>query len=230
MPCGTVVNPAEARDGIFEEKFPFVGAAASVDFDDAAAEAAIFGGERIGEDAHGFDGGGGKTQGGLTGDRIGDAGIVDEGAGLIGLATLDVDEAVGSANNAGEKREGVLEIGVEADDGFEDVGGERGAGGGAGGGIDTVGLSGNGDGFGTFFGSELEIELIGLIGIESDSFGERFETGESDGDFDNRREGRRRMNIGRDRWRWWRVLRWWKILQGNFGVGPDGLRLDRSQW
>lgn len=110
MRCGTfdavnlVIDPAEPGDGIFEKPFPFVGAAAGIDFDDPAAKAPIFGGERIGEDAHGFHGSGGKFERGLSGDRIGNAGIVDECADLIGLSTFDVDEAVGAANDAREKR------------------------------------------------------------------------------------------------------------------------------
>src|SRR4029077_14762405 len=47
-----VVNPAQARDGILEEKFPSVAPAAGVALDAAAAKAAIFRGEGIGEDAH----------------------------------------------------------------------------------------------------------------------------------------------------------------------------------
>jgi hypothetical protein len=45
----------------------------------------------------------------LPGDGIGDAGIVDESTGLVGLAALDVDKAVGPANDTGEEGESILE-------------------------------------------------------------------------------------------------------------------------
>jgi hypothetical protein len=88
-----VVDPSESGDGIFEKKFPFVGTSAGADFNDTAAEAAVFGGKGIGEDAHRFHCGSGEFERGLSRDGIGDAGIVDECTGLIGLSSLDVDES-----------------------------------------------------------------------------------------------------------------------------------------
>ena len=91
----------------------------------------------------------------MTGNGISDAGVIDKGAGLSGLATLDVDEAVGPANNAGEQRECVLEIAVKADEGFEEFGGERRTGRGAGSDFNTVCLRSDGHALSAFFGSEL---------------------------------------------------------------------------
>jgi len=119
----------------------------------------------------------------LTGDGVSDADTIDQGAGLFGLATLDVDEAVGPANNAGEQRECVLEIAVKTDEGFEDFGGERRTGRGAGGDFDAVCLRSDGDILGAFFGTEFEIKLVGLLGIEGNALDESFKACEADGNF-----------------------------------------------
>jgi hypothetical protein len=89
----------------------------------------------------------------------------------------------GPRTTLGEQRECLLEIAVKADEGFEDVGGERRAGGGAGGDFDTVCLGSDSDLLGAFFGTELKIKLVGLLGIEGDAFGESFKAREADGDF-----------------------------------------------
>ena len=164
----------------------------------------------------------------MTGDGISDAGIIDEGAGLLGLATLDVDEAVGPANDAGEQRECLLEIAVKADEGFEDVGGERRAGGGAGGDFDTVCLGSDGDVLGAFFGAELKIKLVGLLGIEGDAFGESFKAREADGDFTFAWENAPKgvlAEIIRDSRDFFVAG---QILERDFRVGPNSLDLIRA--
>lgn len=144
---GAVIDPAETRDGIFKEPFPFLAAAARGDFDDATREIAELRGERIGENSHGIDRGAREAKSRLAGKGIADRGIVDERVGLIGVAAFDADEAVGAAENSGKKRKGFLEVVVEADQRFQHGGGEHGAAGGSRGGVDTAGVAGDGDRF-----------------------------------------------------------------------------------
>jgi len=161
----------------------------------------------------------------LPRDGIGDAGIVDECTGLVGLAALDVDEAVGPANDTGEEREGILEIAIEADDGFQGAGGERWACGDAGGDVDTAGRRGDGDGFGALFRSELEIELVGLFRVQSDAFGESVEAGEGDGDFAFAGEDANEEILAEIVGDGGNFLVGGEAFEGDFGVRPDGLDL-----
>ena len=117
------VDPAETRDRIFEEPLPFITTAAGCDFDHAARETAVFSGERIGEDSHRFDSGRRKAKRGLTGEGIADGNIVEESCGLVGVASLDVDETIGTAENSGKQRKRFLEIVIQPDQRFE--GGSR---------------------------------------------------------------------------------------------------------
>lgn len=51
------IDPTETRNGIFEEPLPFIAAAARGDFNDTAGKITELGRKRIGEHAHGIDGG-----------------------------------------------------------------------------------------------------------------------------------------------------------------------------
>lgn len=180
---GAVIDPAKTRDGIFEKPFPFVTSAAGSDLDDAAGKIAELRGKRIRKNAHGFHCGVRNTKRGLAGERITDGGIVDERVGLIGVATFDADEAVGSAENAREKRKSFLEIVVEANEGFEHGGREDRAAGGSGGCVDTAGIGGDGDGLGMRLREKLEIDDGRSGGGESDFSCGGGEASEGDGEF-----------------------------------------------
>jgi hypothetical protein len=115
---GTAIDPAEAWDRVLEEPLPLLTAAPGGDFDDATREAPVLRRERVGENPHRFDSSRGKTKRGLTGEWIADGNIVDEGGGLIGVATLDVDETVGTTENSGKKGKCFLKVIVEPNEGL----------------------------------------------------------------------------------------------------------------
>ena len=115
-----VIDPAEPGDGIFKKTFPFIGAAASVDFDDATAKAAIFGGKGLERTRMDSTAAVGSLRAGCP--VKGSAMLALLTSALVDwLPTLDVDEAVGSTKDARKKGKRILKIAVEADDGFEDL-------------------------------------------------------------------------------------------------------------
>lgn len=144
---------------------------------------------------------------------------------MVGLAAFDVNEAVRPANDAGEKRQRILEIAVEADEGLQDAGAESGAGGRAGGGVDTVSWRGDGNAFSVFFGSELEVELVGLFSVKCDVFVEYLETREKDGDFVFAREDTHEGILAKVVGDGGEFFAGGKIFESDFRVWPDGLDL-----
>jgi hypothetical protein len=218
-----VINPAETGDGILEEPLPFIAATAGGDFDDAAGKGAKFGREGIGEYTHGFDGGGGKTKSGLAGEGIADGGVVDERGGLIGVAALDADKAIGTAENTGEERKCFLEIVVEADKRFERGGSEDLSATGTGSGVNAGRIGGDSDGFGLFLWNELKIDDGGSIRFEGDSFCDGCKACEGDRKFVIARKDADKGVLPEVVGHGGEFPAGGKVFKRDAGVGPEGL-------
>ena len=137
------VNPAKARDWIFEEPFPRVAATAGCDLDYSARETSIFGGKRIGEDAHRFDSGRWKAKRGLTSEGIANGNIVQQSCALVGVASLDVDKTVGTAENSGKQGKRFLKIVIQTHQRLQRSGGQDLCSAGTRGSVDARGIGAN---------------------------------------------------------------------------------------
>src|SRR5262249_48752256 len=103
-------HAAEARGEVARLDLPVVGAAARADLRDAAREAAVLGGERIGEYLDRLDALRRQIEIEIAGRRIVQAGAADLQRALRRLPALDAQAAVRSADHAGEHEQQALEV------------------------------------------------------------------------------------------------------------------------
>ena len=130
----------------------------------------------------GFDGSRRKAKCGLTGEGIADRGIVEESCGLVGVASLDVDETIGTAQYSGKQRKGFLKIVIKPDQRFEGSSREDLCSPGTGGSVDPGRIGANGYRCGLLFQNELRIDAGRSTCVEPDLLCGRCKASEDNGE------------------------------------------------